>query len=772
VAKTWEEELAEIGVREEKTASGAVRYKDTKTGKYISKDEVLKRIDNIPTKQVLTWEEGLAEIGVKEEKTASGAVRYKDTKTGKYISQDEVLRRIDNMPNKSVVKPEGGAVPGGTKPTEPKPETKPTTEPKPETKPTEPESPKGSPVGNPVKSKSQKIAEARKRGDLGYHGTDADIAMDDMIRSSANSSDGLGSVGYGIAKDYDAAEKYAVKRLVERQNLGKNIDFYREGDVLVIESSETLNLSNKTGYVYTTAKESSVEWHTLKNGYVGAFDAAQMPHSVEILDKKAFNLDDLVRQGKVKIIEPNVPKKAPKVTPTPAPKTAPKTTPTPSGGTKPKTTPTPVTPKRTPAQEEAEWRALYEKYAPENQTFDKFKESFGNNLDEVKEYSRAWEEKAIIDKGADERYQKQLADFRKKYGSDDAYYAYVRARYEAEEEAERLGKVYKMPDENTPILKSYTKEQIEDAKNIYQDARTDAVSASAGTPDDYYSTWDPSISKLKREAHQNMAVYSELNNHLNSKNLLTQAEYDNLLNYVEHRTYDEQMLISTFKKDPDLNGISARLYDNFLTAKSKNVRKIDDVAGLHAGSQSDFIATKGRNAIAKNEFVQNFVSKRVSMYEDIITKNPSIYNRAKKWNQLSIEEREKLCKEIFEIADDKLGVEHTGFAVRDLVADFGKSDATQGLQSAGYVYISNRHFPNMSFEDVMDVIAHEQAHKVDHLNPNKGILGSQLSDLGSTEGYIQGYKGHDYADYRLELTEQSSWLIGEEMKKAISRLGL
>ena len=158
------------------------------------------------------------------------------------------------------------------------------------------------PVGNPVKSKSQKIAEARQRGDLGYHGTDADIAMDDTIRSSANSSGQLGSVGYGIAKDYDAAEKYAVKRLVERQNVGKNIKFYRENSVLIIESSEPLNLSNKTGYVYTTAKDSSVKWETLRNGYVGAFDAAQMPHSVEVLDKKAFNLDDLIRQGKVKII--------------------------------------------------------------------------------------------------------------------------------------------------------------------------------------------------------------------------------------------------------------------------------------------------------------------------------------------------------------------------------------------------------------------------------------------------------------------------------------
>ncbi len=163
-----------------------------------------------------------------------------------------------------------------------------------------------------TKSKTEKIAEARVRGDLGYHGTDADIAMDDMIRSSANSSDQLGGVGYGIARDYDVAEKYAVKRLIERQNVGKNIKFSRQfqGDVLVVDCDEALNLSNKTGYVYTTAKNSDIKWNALQNGYVGVFDAAQMPNSVEILDKTAFNLDDLVRQGKVKIIEPKATKAA------------------------------------------------------------------------------------------------------------------------------------------------------------------------------------------------------------------------------------------------------------------------------------------------------------------------------------------------------------------------------------------------------------------------------------------------------------------------------
>ena len=154
-------------------------------------------------------------------------------------------------------------------------------------------------------NKAAKIAEARRTDNLGYHGTDADIAMNDMIRASANTSDNLGSVGYGIARDYDAAQKYAIKRLIERQNIGKQISFSMDNNgTLIVQSNESLNLSNKTGYIYTTAKRADIDWHTLDNDYVGAFKAAQMPEAVEILSKESVNLDDLIRRGKVKIQTP------------------------------------------------------------------------------------------------------------------------------------------------------------------------------------------------------------------------------------------------------------------------------------------------------------------------------------------------------------------------------------------------------------------------------------------------------------------------------------
>lgn len=446
--------------------------------------------------------------------------------------------------------------------------------------------------------------------------------------------------------------------------------------------------------------------------------------------------------------------------------TGPKVAPKPAE-TKPVATPT--TPKRTPAQEEAEWRALYEKYAPENQTFDKFKESFRNNLDKVKEYAKNWDDRPTPE-AARNKAGKLWVDFHKKYDADDNSFSYD--TYAKLKDKAFADGTYKWENgyEKIPGLESWSKEQIEDAAKVYA-AELDVKSLPPGKGASY-STFDSEISALKREIQQNTpAHYYEVevdDDFLNMaiKNNLTTAEIEELIKYVKYDNFDESTVLRIFKeKDEsvlDITNNAKTKYLEFLNAKSENVQKIDKAAGLSAGVRTT----------QELKFVQDFVSKRVLMYEDIITKNPNIYNRAKRWNTLSIEEREKLCKEIFEIADDKLGVKHTDFAVRDLVKDFGKAETVEGLQINGHVYISSRHFPDMSFRDVMDVLAHEQAHKVDRLNPNRGILGSQLAELGRTEGYIQGYTGHAYEDYRKELTEQSSWMIGDAMKDAISDLGL
>ena len=433
--------------------------------------------------------------------------------------------------------------------------------------------------------------------------------------------------------------------------------------------------------------------------------------------------------------------------------------------------------KLTPAQEEAEWRALYEKYAPGNQTFDNFKKSFGNNLDEAEEYAKNWGATESLDFGKTEKTADKLwTDFNNKYGTKgDKYpyskYADIRAQGISADEYLDIKQKGMSTDEYWASKLGWSKEQIEDANKVYMAQQDVKIARNAKTPagkGDVYSTFDSDIAALRKELQSNLSssVYDKINPFFH-KGTLTLDEYNNLVEYVSHKTYDSQMLVNAFNKEPGLKDIASEAYDNFLAIKSENIRKIDEAAGLHGG-----VNRATRELIPKNEFVQNFVSDRVTLYEDIITQNPNIYSRAKKWNMLTTKEKEKLCKEIFEIADNKLGVQHVEFGVKDLVKEFGTKTTTEGYQINGKVYLSSRHLPNMSFQDAMSVLAHEQAHKVDALSPNKGILGSQLADLGSKEGYIQSFIGYAQGDYRKELTEQSAWMIQDAMKKAISKLGL
>ncbi len=320
--KTLNEELAEIGVREESV------YRDIASNKFISRDEVLRRIDDMPATPAPKPNEKLLDMF----NGASGAEagRVVNAAEREYNVMDKMLKadagfnsslsKIKNGTAKEIVVPSGrltdeewGVLANSLK----KDGLEVVDSPaqyglsqkvirKVGTTNDVPNIINGANNVTRNASKAEKINAARKSGDLGYHGTDADIALDDMIRPSANTSEALGNVGYGIARNYDDAERYAIRRLVERQNVGKKISFNFEGGKFKITSNEPLNLSNKTGYVYTTAKESGIGWEGLRMSHSKQISspAAKMPRPVEILDKKAFNLDDLIRQGKIEIVQP------------------------------------------------------------------------------------------------------------------------------------------------------------------------------------------------------------------------------------------------------------------------------------------------------------------------------------------------------------------------------------------------------------------------------------------------------------------------------------
>jgi Fe2+ or Zn2+ uptake regulation protein len=93
---SYADELAKVGVKAVTDKNGITRYMG-KNGKFLSHDEVLKRIDDLP-KGAKSYTEELAEAGVNVTTDKNGIIRYRD-KAGKYISHDEVMKRIDDLPN-------------------------------------------------------------------------------------------------------------------------------------------------------------------------------------------------------------------------------------------------------------------------------------------------------------------------------------------------------------------------------------------------------------------------------------------------------------------------------------------------------------------------------------------------------------------------------------------------------------------------------------------------------------------------------------------------
>lgn len=158
-------------------------------------------------------------------------------------------------------------------------------------------------------SKAEKLAAAKRAKRAGYHGSDADIADTQNIRWSKGSHPSGMFDGVSIAHDRHSAENYAINRLVKNQNphlTNSNFLYDQTNNVLIITSDTPLKLDNKTFYIYELAADSD-DWLSVSNQYVGKFRAHynKSKTGTEWLSKESVNLDDLIRQGRIKINAPS-----------------------------------------------------------------------------------------------------------------------------------------------------------------------------------------------------------------------------------------------------------------------------------------------------------------------------------------------------------------------------------------------------------------------------------------------------------------------------------
>lgn len=147
----------------------------------------------------------------------------------------------------------------------------------------------------------------------------------------------------------------------------------------------------------------------------------------------------------------------------------------------------------------------------------------------------------------------------------------------------------------------------------------------------------------------------------------------------------------------------------------------------------------------------NVVDERVKIMDDIVASNPEIQSKLTKqaWKNLSEEERLGVAQQILDEYAAKLGTPKAEVLI-DRATKFG------GYYTPGTNRISLNPKAQFNSPDYLtEILAHEYGHLVDDLDPNVGALGSQYSYYGN-----KIYRNQEKAGYRIALTEQSSYAIG------------
>jgi hypothetical protein len=109
--------------------------------------------------------------------------------------------------------------------------------------------------------------------------------------------------GVSIATDAWTSQKYAMQGLVTKNNPGlafrtDELKSFEHNGIFVIQSKKPLKLGD--GKIYLYEVESLEPWMGAKNGDIGYFTMAANQVDTEILSKTVFNIQDLIKSGKVK----------------------------------------------------------------------------------------------------------------------------------------------------------------------------------------------------------------------------------------------------------------------------------------------------------------------------------------------------------------------------------------------------------------------------------------------------------------------------------------
>ena len=213
--------------------------------------------------------------------------------------------------------------------------------------------------------------------------------------------------------------------------------------------------------------------------------------------------------------------------------------------------------------------------------------------------------------------------------------------------------------------------------------------------------------------------------------LIQAQENFNTLYRMAHVNY------STF--DLEISKIEKQFEKEKATIAPENESKKLDLLARYIHKMSAI--TDLRNA----DFV---VGERMEIYRDIILSNPQILNMALSFDSLTNTEKTKFATMILNASGREFGT--SGNVVSGNENFYNPFNKTISLNP-------DRALDEFPLFEFLRLLAHEDSHRIDHQNPNMGMLGSQIM-LWQDENYLERNKVsvNGYDIYRNQPTELAS----------------
>ncbi len=285
----------------------------------------------------------------------------------------------------------------------------------------------------------------------------------------------------------------------------------------------------------------------------------------------------------------------------------------------------------------------------------------------------------------------------------------------------------------------------------------------------HWKTWDK-INDLYSKMHEQVTVVRALLAKYDIKSISEErpaeyAEYKNkypdLVDQYEKYTKIEHRAHANYCTfDPEISKLERRFEKDKSTIPPQDKNAIRELTVNYI--QQIAKLTDLRNA--------NFVTgERIETYKKIIFSNPDILHDAENFDNLSASDKVNLARKILN-ASALIHGTPIGQVTDDEAPD-GPHILT-ATQGGGYSYRTERFLlkgSNHNFSKLgvfLATLAHEDAHRIDHLNPEFGMIGNQIMQWQNVNYYNNDEIGDD--TYCLQPTEQSSYYMDQTIAAAVS----